>query len=256
MKTARGTVSAAVPRIDSLQRMRRTPLSSRHNHDGVAGCGSACTGASPSTPAAGCAGISGCAGVAGCAGIPGRAGASGRAGTSGCAGAPSCPVYRLRRCAPVYPVAPVPPVAPVSPVAPVLPVAPCGPAGPAGNVKHPPNASVSAPATNSFEYLMMIPFIWLTKTAHVIVRSHPDVISFWRQLSAPADQAIATARSHPKPTRTETPGLHPVGGLRLPVRLRDPLGRVSTAARIAGLFRPLSSCGRGVFMIAGGLLNS
>jgi len=42
--------------------------------------------------------------------------------------------------------------------------------------------------------------------------------------------------SHPQPSGTHDSGLHPVGALRLPMRLRDPNGRVSTPARIASYF--------------------
>jgi hypothetical protein len=69
----------------------------------------------------------------------------------------------------------------VLPFAPVSPVAPCGPAGPAGSVKQALNASVIIVAAIRFEYLMVIPSIWLTGSTHVIVSNPPDLISFWRE---------------------------------------------------------------------------
>jgi hypothetical protein len=61
---------------------------------------------------------------------------------------------------------------------------------------------------------MVIPSIWVTGTTHVIVSNPPDLISFWREKSASADQAIATAGADQQPPFTHhvwrypNPALH------------------------------------------------
>jgi hypothetical protein len=65
-------------------------LASRHNHDGVAGCGSFCARASSCTCATGRARVSSCAGISGCAGVSGRASATGCPRVSSRASATRC----------------------------------------------------------------------------------------------------------------------------------------------------------------------
>jgi hypothetical protein len=78
-------------------------LASRHNHDGVAGCGSFCACASSCTCATGCARVSSCTGISGCAGVSGRASATGCPRVSSRASATGCPRVSSRasatRCA-------------------------------------------------------------------------------------------------------------------------------------------------------------
>ena len=58
---------------------------------------------------------------------------------------------------------------------PVAPVAPRGPAGPGAAVTQALNASAANIAVTTLEYLIAIPFIWLTKAARDIASSEPTM---------------------------------------------------------------------------------
>src|SRR5450759_3737076 len=82
-------------------------------------------------------------------------------------------------------------------------------------------------------------------TTHLAVSSDPELINFWRQRSASADQATAVkGRICNRPVRI-TPGVYPAAALRLSMRLRELSGQFSALARIAKFSFTASKCQRG-----------